>query len=170
MESDKITLQLKDGSTFSLSKKAAELSELLKGAMNDYPNESQIPITEVEKKTLENVIEYLNHYEGTIPPEIEKPLSKGELQDILTKGSPTKDPFPFEFIEKLNLESLTNLCVAANFMGINPLLDLCCAKIAYMCKDKDEEDILKNFGINETFSEEEKQKIREENSWIEENI
>ena len=54
MESEQLTLQLKDGSTFTLSKKAAELSELLKGALSDYPNESQIPISEVEKKTLEN--------------------------------------------------------------------------------------------------------------------
>lgn len=168
MESNCITIKLNDDSTFSISKKAAELSELLKGAMNDYPNDTQIPIKEVEKKTIELVIEYLNHYEGKVPPEIEKPLSKGELKDILCKN--TDDTFPFDFIDKLNLESVANLCVAANFMGINPLLDLCCAKIAYLCKDKEEDEILKTFGITETFTEEEKQKIREENSWIEENI
>ena len=62
------------------------------------------------------------------------------------------------------------MTVAANFMGIQSLLDLCCAKLASMCKDKSEEDIFKMFNITETFTEEEKEKIRQENSWIEENI
>ena len=55
-------------------------------------------------------------------------------------------------------------------MGINCLLDLCCAKVATLCKDKNEDEIFKMFKINETFSEEEKNKIKAENKWIEENL
>ena len=80
------------------------------------------------------------------------------------------DEWSANFIEATTLELLVDLTVAANYMEIQCLLDLCCAKIASMCKDKSEEEIFKTFGITETFSEEEKAKIREENKWIEENL
>ena len=80
------------------------------------------------------------------------------------------DEWSSNFIDKIPLEDLTNLTVAANYMGINALLDLCCAKVATMCKDKNEDEILKMFKISETFSEEEKNKIKSENKWIEENL
>ena len=70
----------------------------------------------------------------------------------------------------MSTDELVNLCVAANHMGINSLLDLCCAKVASLCKDKSEDEIYKAFNINETFSDEEKKKIMEENKWIEENL
>ena len=166
MDTSNIKLVLKDGNFLEISKKAASLSEKLK---NDFSNESEIPINEIDKKTLEDIIEYLNHYQGVEPPEIEKPLNKGDLKDILTKSN-ENDTFAYDYIEKFSPEALSNLCVAANYLGIDKLLDLCCAKIAYICKDKDEDAILKTFGITQTFTEEEKQKIKDENSWIEDNI
>ena len=80
------------------------------------------------------------------------------------------DEWSAGFVDKMPLEDLVNLTVAANYMGINSLLDLCCAKIASLCKDKSEEEIFKTFNITETFSEEEKNKIKEENKWIDENL
>ena len=80
------------------------------------------------------------------------------------------DEWSSNFIDKMTMEELVNLTVASNYMGINCLLDLCCAKIASLCKDKNEEDIFKIFNISEPLSEEEKNKIKEENKWIEENL
>jgi S-phase kinase-associated protein 1 len=50
------------------------------------------------------------------------------------------------------------------------LLDLCCAKIASLCKDKSEEEVFKIFNITEDFTDEEREKIRKDNQWIEDNI
>ena len=161
--SDTIKLQTKDGKEFVISKKAAELSELLSGTIKDYPNEPMIPLSEVDEKTAEKVVEYLIHYDGVTPPEIEKPLPSAELKTLI-------DEWAFNYIDKILLEDLVNITVAANFMGIQSLMELCCARIASMCKDKSEEEIFKAFNITETFTEEEKEKIRQENSWIEENI
>ncbi len=105
----------------------------------------------------------MNHFDGKSPPEIEKPLTSIELKNIT-------DEWSANFIDKLLLEDLINLTVASNFMGINSLLDLCCAKISCLCKDKNEEEIIKIFNITETFTEEEKEKIRKDNQWIEDNI
>ena len=105
----------------------------------------------------------MTHYNGESPKEIEKPITSNEMKNLTDEWSST-------FIDKLSLEDVTNLTVAANYMGINSLLDLCCAKVATLCKDKNEDEIFKMFNITETFSEEEKNKIKNENKWIEENL
>ena len=160
---EKIRLQSKDGKEYEISKKAAELSDLLKGTMNDYPNEASIPLPDIDEKTIDKVLDYLTHFNGISPPEIEKPLKNCELKDAT-------DEWSVNFVDKITMEELVNLTVAGNFMGINSLLDLCCAKIASMCKDKTEEEIFKVFNITETFTEEEKITIRNDNAWIEGNI
>ena len=162
-ENQNIKLITKEKKEIEISKKAAELSDLLKNSINDYPNEVSFPIDELEEKIAEKIKEYLTHFNGVAPPEIEKPLTQNEMKNVT-------DVWSANFIDKLSMEELVNLTVAANFMGINCLLDLCCAKIASMCKDKSEDEIFKNFGINEPFTEEEKRKIKEENKWIDENL
>ena len=158
-----IKLITKEGKEIEISKKAAELSELLKATINDYSNEVNFPLNEVDEKCAEKIKEYLTHFNGVAPAEIEKPLTQNEMKNLT-------DEWSANFVDKLTMEELVKLTVAANFMGINCLLDLCCAKIASMCKDKSEDEILKQFGINESFSEEEKKKIKEENKWIDENL
>ena len=158
-----IKLITKEKKEIEISKKAAELSDLLKNSINDYPNEVSFPMDELEEKIGEKIKEYLTHFNGVAPPEIEKPLTQNEMKNIT-------DDWSAGFIDKLSMDELVNLTVAANFMGINSLLDLCCAKIASMCKDKSEDEIFKNFGINEPFTEEDKRKIKEENKWIDENL
>ena len=162
-DNSNIKLITKEGKEIEVSKKAIELSDLLKNAVNDYPNEISFPIKEIDEKNAEKVKEYLTHFNGIAPPEIEKPLSNNEMKNVT-------DEWSAGFINKLTIEELVNLTVAANYMGINSLLDLCSAKIASLCKDKNEEEIFKTFGINEPFTEEEKKKIKEENKWIDENL
>ena len=160
---DSIKLVTKDGKEIEISKKDAELSELLKAAINDNPKESSFPLNELDEKSGEKIKEYLSHFNGTAPPEIEKPITSNEMKNLT-------DEWSANFVDKMTMEELVNLTVAANYMGINSLLDLCCAKVASLCKDKDEKEIFKTFNINETFTEEEKNKIKEENKWIEENL
>ena len=158
-----IKIIVKEGKEILIPKKAAELSELLKGAINDYPKETSFPLNELDEKNGELIKEYLTHFNGEAPKEIEKPISSNEMKNLTDEWSST-------FIDKISLEDLTNLTVAANYMGINSLLDLCCAKVATLCKDKNEDEIFTLFKITETFSEEEKNKIKNENKWIEENL
>ena len=158
-EVTEIKIITKEGKEFTLSKKSCELSELLKSAINDYPKESSFPLNDLDEKNAELIKEFLSHFNGEAPKEIEKPIQSNEMKNLTDEWSST-------FIDKIPLEDLTNLTVAANYMGINSLLDLCCAKVATLCKDKSEDEILKTFKITEKFSEEEKNKIKNENKWI----
>lgn len=163
MENDQIKLISKEGKEYSISKKAGDLSALIKNAREEIGSDEAIPLVEVDDKSLEKIIVYLNKWNGENPPEIEKPLKSSILKEVT-------DEWSADFIDDLDLETLTNITVSANFMEINPLLELACAKLASMCKDKSEEEIFKTFGIVDTFTEEERQKLKEENKWIEENL
>ena len=162
-ESTTIKLVTKDGKELEITKKQADLSELLKQAINDYPKEVSFPLNEIDEKNGEKIKEFLTHFDGTAPAEIEKPLTSNDMKTLT-------DEWSANFVDKMPLEDLVNLTVAANYMGINSLLDLCCAKIASLCKDKSEDEIFKTFNITETFTEEDKNKIKEENKWIYENL
>ena len=80
------------------------------------------------------------------------------------------DEWSANFMNRMSFDDIISLSEAANYMGINCLLDLCSAKIATFIKDKSEEEIKKEFKIKQSFTEEEKNKIREENKWLEINI
>ena len=163
MEESSIKLILKDQKEIEITKKAAELSELLKNSINEYPNETSFNLNDIDEKSGEKIKEFLTHYNGTAPAEIEKPITSNEMKNLT-------DEWSANFVDKMSIDELVNLTVAANHMGINSLLDLCCAKVASLCKDKSEDEIYKAFNINEPFSDEEKKKIMEENKWIEENL
>ena len=160
---DSIKLVTKDGKEIEITKKASELSELLKDAINEYPKETSFPLNEIDEKCGEKIKEYLTHFNGEAPKQIEKPINSNEIKSLT-------DEWSANFIDQLSMEELVNLTVAANYMGINCLLDLCCAKVATLCKDKNEDEIYKTFNINDSSTEEEKNKIKEENKWIEENL
>ena len=162
-ESCIIKIIAKNGKEIELEKKAAELSELLKQTIIDFPDEEKFPIKEIEEKEAEKIKEYLSHFNGNPPPEIEKPLTSNIMKNVT-------DEWSANFVDKMSIEDREKLLVAANYMGINPLIDLCSAKIASLFKDKSEEDVLMEFDIKEPLTEEEKNILREENKWIQENI
>ena len=153
------TIILNDGKITKLSKKAADLSEMLKG-MKIIPEEEQIPL-ETDSNTFEKIKEYLEHFDGNSPPEIQKPLKSTDMKN-------NTDEWSANFVDKLTIKELANLISASHLIHINSLLNLCCAKLVSLCKGKSEEEIFKTFGVPENyFAPEKKEKIKENNKWIE---
>ena len=161
MEED-IRVIAKDNKEMSISYKAGVLSAKLK---REYDVNKRIPVdvSNIDDKTLERIFEYLDHFKGSVPKDIEKPLQSAELKTVT-------DEWSANFVDKMILDDLINVTVGAYVMEITQLYNLCCAKLAAMCKDKSEEDIFKVFNITETFTEEEKNELREKNPWITENL
>ena len=164
MNSDSITVQTKEGKEVPIKKSAAMLSNLLKKYIEqDKVQEAPISLTEVDEKIIDKIYEYLDHFNGQMPKDIEKPLQTNDMKNAT-------DEWSSNFVDKIPLDDLINLTTAASYMEISTLIDLCCAKIACMCQEKSEEEIFRVFNINETFTEEEKQELRNENKWIEGNL
>ena len=162
MEDKFITLVSSDGEKYRISSKAVLRSQLVKGIIEDYPDDPEVPLTNVKGSILKKVIEYLDHYAGTEPKEIERPLSNQNYQECV-------DAWDYNFID-MDLDLVFELILAANYMDIKPLLELASSKVASIIKGKSPAEIRKIFNIQNDFTPEEEAQIREENQWCIDNL
>jgi S-phase kinase-associated protein 1 len=151
-ESTTITLISSDGEKFTLDRKSAERSDIIKKNMQDSDFSSEIPIYEVRGEILKKVVEYLTHYSNSEPREIPKPIPT-DLREAT-------DEWDVKFIDTNN-DTLFDLINAGNFMKIKPLLDLSCAKIAVSMRNKSAQEIRNMFGIENELTEEELREYEE---------
>ncbi|KAJ2380356.1 hypothetical protein GGI23_007807, partial [Coemansia sp. RSA 2559] len=118
-----------------------------------------IPLPEVNGKTLKKVIEFCEHHK-------DDPVDGDDFDD-LPRRSDDMDSWDKEFID-VEQDTLFEVLLAANYMGCSALLDLACARVANMVRNKDAAEIREMFNITDDFTEEEKEQIRKENAISEE--
>ena len=162
MEGKTITLVSSDGEKMQIAAKAAQRSQLVKGIIEDYPDDAEVPLNNVKSNILKKIKEYLEHYADTEPKEIERPLASQNYQECV-------DAWDFEFIN-VDLDLVFEIILAANYMDIKSLLELASSKVASIIKGKTPEEIRKTFNIQNDFTPEEEQQIREENQWCMDNL
>jgi len=129
-----IILISREGSEYSVSSNICKLSNLISETICGQKEDNiTISLPNVNNKTLGKVIEFLEHY--TIEPmsEIPKPLTSSNMDTIVQKWYAD-----FMNINQIELVELTN---CANYMDIEPLLDLTCATFATQIKGKTPEEI-----------------------------
>ena len=161
-----IDIMTKDGFIVEETAYVMSMSELVNtmlenGNEDDYENENeehqQIHIPNVDKRELDKVITFCKYYKETPFDEIEKPLSSNILSDSVSE-------WYCKFID-MPQEELIGLVLAANFMHVQPLIELACCALACVIKGKTSEELRTTFNIPNDFTEEEEAQIREENSW-----
>ena len=157
-----LTLVSSEGEKMQISVKAAQRSQMIKRIIDDFPNETEIPLENVRSNILKKIKEYLDHYQDTDPKEIERPLASQNYQECV-------DAWDFEFIN-VDLDLIFEIMLASNYMDIKPLLELASSKVASIIKGKTPEEIRKTFNIQNDFTPEEEQQIREENQWCLDNL
>jgi len=104
-------------------------------------NEREIPLFNVNDKCLTKIIEFMEHYHVEKMKDIEKPLRSSDLKDIIQEW----------YADFINIDDdfLFSLINAANYMDIQPLLNLGCAKVASLIKNKTPEEIRTIFNLGE---------------------
>lgn len=162
MEDKTITLVSSDGEKLRISAKAAQRSQLVKGIIEDYPDDAEVPLTNVKSNVLKKIKDYLEHYADSEPREVERPLVSQNYQECV-------DSWDFEYIN-VDLDLVFEIILAANYMDIKSLLELASSKVASIIKGKSPEEIRKTFNIQNDFTPEEEQQIREENQWCMDNL
>ena len=130
-----------DGKVFEVEEKCLEMSKVLKGLANDFPDpDAELPTNEVDGKTLEKIIEYIKHYEKEKPKDIPKPLPGPDLKPIL-------DKWDYEFITPLSLQECIDLINGANFLDVSELVTLVAARLASEMINCEVEEARAKFGI-----------------------
>lgn len=122
-----------------------------------FSDEESIPINNVNGNILSKVIEWCKHHKN------ETQAVEDDDSDKRTDDIPTWDQ---EFL-KVDQGTLFELIMAANYLDIKKLLDLCCKSVANMIKGKSANEIRKTFNIKNDFNEEEEAQVRKENTWCE---
>jgi S-phase kinase-associated protein 1 len=132
-----VVLRSKDGRTFELERSWAKVSSLVKRSLETDSSASEVPILGVEGAVLELVVEYLVHHKGTEPDVVEKPLRSKVMREVV------KDEWDADFIDRVgaNRQALYELIMAANYMDVQGLLHLGCAKVASLIKGQPLEKI-----------------------------
>ena len=118
------------------------LSIMLKNDNEDEEEEgATLPLPNVDSNCTEKIIEFMKYYHENKMDDIEKPLKSSNLNEII-------QPWYADFID-VEEELLFSLINAANYMDIQPLLNLGCAKVASLIKNKTPEEIREIFNVDD---------------------
>ena len=158
-EEQNIKMKSNDGKDVEISKKAASRSGVLKGIIEDYPDNAEFPINNVNGVILEKVKEYLEHYKDEEPEKIQIPLKDIEFKNCVNE-------WDYNFLGE-DIDFIFNILSAANYMDIKPLLELSSAKLGSKIKGMKSDSVKKDFEIGE-LTDEEKQQIYEDKKYLEE--
>lgn len=151
----KIILVSNQNDKFEITEEGADLNVLVKSIVEEYDGDCEIPLINIDTACLVKIIEF-SEYHAKIPMDnIEKPLKSPNLKNIISD-------WDLNFID-VEQELLYKLVLAANYIDNESLLDLCCAKIASTLKGKTSDEIRNVFGIENDFTQEEKERLAEEN-------
>ena len=144
-----IKIKSGDGKEIELPKKAAIRSGLLKGIIDDFPDNNEFPVNQVKGEILEKVKEYLVHYQDEEPPKIETPLKSIEFKDCVSE-------WDNNYLGE-NIDLVFHLLNASNYMDIKSLLDLTSAKLGSKIKGITSESVKIDFEIPELTNEDQNQ-------------
>ncbi|KAG5684796.1 hypothetical protein PVAND_014009 [Polypedilum vanderplanki] len=152
-----------DGTMFHTTLKSILLSGTIKDMIEHIgeggvENMGAIPLQNVDSKTLEIVIKWIEHHKDNIQPTSE------EIKD---KTADFIDPWDENFLE-MDLDKLYNLITAANYLNIPQLLWLSTRKIAMLIKNRTPQEIRSLFNIEDDWTPQEIEAVQKENQWCEE--
>lgn len=136
------------------------LVETSKDISSENEEDLSIKLENIDSSVFFKITEFLELYNKDPFKKIDKPLKSDDLSYCVGKEY-------IIFLDTMEMELLFEVIKAANFLEIESLLDLTCAKVATMLKGKSVEEIRETFGIENDFTPEEEEEIKKENAWCE---
>jgi ubiquitin-large subunit ribosomal protein L40e len=142
-EENLVNLISKEGDSYEVGVKAAKISLLITrmadsggGTIDD-----DIPLTVVPNAILEKIVEFMKHYNDEVMNTIAKPIVAATLSEVV-------QTWYADFITSCDQPTVFQLLLAANFMDIPPLLNLCGAAVVMSTKGKDTAGIQAVLGLD----------------------
>lgn len=153
----KIILITSDEVEFTLTYRQSQLVELVKNALEHEENPSgEVKINVLsESRVFCHVLNWLVYHDGTAPKEIEKPIAhNATMHDVCEMD------WDADFIDNIGSDRnmLKELMLAANYLNIPSLLELCCAKMATLIHKMTPNEMCAEFGTD-TVDEKKEQPI-----------
>ncbi|KAJ1727031.1 suppressor of kinetochore protein mutant, partial [Coemansia biformis] len=139
-----IRLQASDGRLFAMDRSAAEMSTLVQAFVSDLgAGSAPIPLPNVPGATLAKIVEYCTHHKDDV-------RLRKDVADLLRDDSMV-EAWDRRFMDEDDATVLRILC-AADYMGVEALVELCCLTIARAIRDPPVEAIRSRFGVKDNLS------------------
>ena len=160
-ENESIQISSSEGNIYNISKKAAMRSKILKGMIEDFPDDQIFPMKSIKGNILEKIKDYLMHYKDEEPQKIEIPLKSNNFNECVTDWDSNFLGNDFDII--------FDLLQAANYLDIKPLHELISAFLGSNIRGINSSSIMKDFEIDE-LTENEKIEMLNDKKYLEENF
>ena len=150
---------------FIIPRNAADLSVVVKNMTEEWdddfdPTEAKLPLVKIQSATLVKVIEFLKHYVDDPMTPIAKPIRSNRMSEICT------EQWYANYVDNMEKSMLYNVVLAANFMDIEPLLNLTCCKISTYLYGKKKHEIPGVFGVSGDFTPEDEMNVYTNHPWV----
>jgi S-phase kinase-associated protein 1 len=149
-----------EGEKRMVSREAAKLSGLVSVLLYDdeLDDEIEVPLPVVRDTELAKIIEFCEYYTTTEPMRaLPKPLRTGVLVDHVQEW--------YSKFTEMDSEQMNYLVNAANYMQVEPLTELMCAKMALMIKNMTPDQIRDFLQLPDDLTEEQMEEIESNNSF-----
>ena len=126
-----------DNVIFELDKNAISLSKLASVMISVDKNEKTLPISNIHSSTMKHIVKYLKYHALNPVPENNTPvklISNVFSKNIICEWDIKLIDEDVMYDKKTAKNNLYSLIRACNYMDIQPLLHLTCAKVACMIK------------------------------------
>lgn len=132
-DDEKCTFTAADGGREELTRRQLKLSDVLTTLAESTDDGAAVGLSLVCARELALVAAYLRRRDGAAPLGIPSPLTSVLWREVCP------DPWDADFVEAVysgptKMRDLANLCKAADYLGVVPLVTLCAARIACICR------------------------------------
>lgn len=150
-----VTFITQDGQSFTMTLPQSNMSETIRNLIEDSGTENPIPLPNVNAKIFAKVKQYCEYH-------IANPSAVVADADAGSKRTDDIIGWDLDFC-KVDQPTLFELILAANYLDIKELLDVCCKTVANMIKGKTPAEIRATFNIANDFTKDEEDAVRKEN-------
>ncbi|GAB0087112.1 SKP1 [Sergentomyia squamirostris] len=139
-----IKLKSSDGEVFDTELQIVKCSKLITTMLDalgmEEGGDEIVPLANVNSVILKKVLEWATHHkDDPQPPSVEDETKEKRTDDIIQWDK------EFANVDK---GTLIELILAANYLDIRGLMDVCCKTVVNMMKGKTHKEICKIFNIN----------------------
>ncbi|KAJ1822146.1 hypothetical protein LPJ56_000993 [Coemansia sp. RSA 2599] len=166
-----IKLTTAEGAIIEVEREVIEQSGTIRNILNDVRmSDKPIPLPNVSGPILTKIIQYCTHHRND--PSRRQPAQDGLNMDndsseaAIQRAIEKMDEFDHDFC-RVDQGTLFDILLAANFLDIQPLVDLAGYTVASMLKGKTVQEIRDTFHIKNDFSPEEEERVLKANAWCE---
>lgn len=159
-----LTFVSNDNQTFEIEEKYCNISDYIQSII-DLDKDKRVININTSSELLQIIVSFLNYYPTQRFNRIQKPVPKN-FHNSLFINDDIEEAFKAKFYTELLDKDidLMKLVYIVNYLGIKPMLELVCAKIASYIRDMSKEQEMKFLNI----SEEDYIEMKKTNDWIKE--